>query len=563
MSIQIKLMLMIASVLMLTFVLLSYFSYQQSIENARSELYLQASKVRNVLMAYRHTGQQVFIQQQLPLTDKNLGLLPAYAIGQMSKVYSRWDKSGFSFNNVSDQPRNPEHQADPLELEIMDYFRNNDDEDTIFRPYTNESGEQYYIYAKPIWIKKPCLKCHDKPENAPKTIRERYNTAYNYQIGDLRGLLSIRMPAKNIKQRALKDFYNNIPLQIIALFIIFIFLALIIQKNVLSPLSLLSKAMVDVSKGNYSKRMDGLTGEFSNMQDNFNLMGQELEKNKNELESRVQQRTHELSNSNSDLNQTLSSLKKTQQQLVESEKMASLGGLVAGVAHEINTPIGIGVTASTHFSSLNKSLHEKLDSNTLKKSDLETYIKETEEAGEIILNNLTRAANLIKSFKQIAVDQTHENHRIINIRQYIDECLLSLKPALKKTDIQVEVICDKDIHINCNPGHFSQIITNLLMNSIKHAYEAQQKGLIKLEIQQQDNHALFHYSDDGKGISEQELSKIFDPFFTTARKSGGTGLGLSTVYNIIVQNMKGSIRCESQLGLGIHFYIDIECELPG
>jgi len=134
---------------------------------------------------------------------------------------------------------------------------------------------------------------------------------------------------------------------------------------------------------------------------------------------------------------------------------------------------------------------------------------------------------------------------------------------LKKTDIQVEVICDKDIHINCNPGHFSQIITNLLMNSIKHAYEAQQKGLIKLEIQQQDNHALFHYSDDGKGISEQELSKIFDPFFTTARKSGGTGLGLSTVYNIIVQNMKGSIRCESQLGLGIHCYIDIECELPG
>jgi len=560
MTIQTKLLLMIGSILLLTFIALSIFNYQQSIQNAQQDLYDQADKVRNLLMAYRHNGQKVFIEQKVPLTDQTLGLLPAFAIGQMSKVYPRWDDSGFSFNNVSDQPRNPEHQADTLELEIMEYFRENDSEETVFRPFINDKGEKYYIYARPIWIKKICLKCHSTPEKAPKTIRDRYTTAYNYELGDLRGILSIKMPAETIEKRALESFYKNTQIQLIGTITIFILLMFIIRSSFLRPLSLLSTAMLDVSGGDYSKRISGLTGEFDIMQETFNVMGQELEKNQKELEERVIERTEQLSHANQELTQTLDSLQKAQEQLIESEKMAALGGLVAGFAHEINTPIGVGVTAASHLENLNASLKNKFETSPLKKSDLENYMNDSEETSQIILRNLNRAAELVRSFKQIAVDQSQDNNRIIKVKHYIDEILLSLKPALKKGNHTIEVNCPDDIKINCNPGQFSQIITNLFMNAMKHAYDPGQSGFLKLDIEQHDNRTHFHFSDDGKGISEKHISEVFNPFFTTARHDGGSGLGLSTTYNIITQNMNGSIRCESTVGEGTHFYFEIICD---
>jgi signal transduction histidine kinase len=290
-------------------------------------------------------------------------------------------------------------------------------------------------------------------------------------------------------------------------------------------------------------------------------MGQELEKNRTELENRVEQRTKQLSTANEDLMTTLNNLQQTQKQLIESEKMAALGGLVAGVAHEINTPIGVGVTAASHIETLTDSLIKQFETDTLKKSDLESYIKDSNEAGKIILTNLTRAAELIRSFKQIAVDQTHDSHRIINVKTYTEECLLSLKPLLKKFQHQVEIICPDNIRINCHPGQYSQIITNLFVNAMRHAYAQGESGHLKLEVHQADELCHFHFSDDGKGIPEADLDKIFDPFFTTARNEGGSGLGLSTIYNIITQNMGGSLRCESIFGQGTSFYFDINPDL--
>jgi len=557
MTIQTKLLIIIGSMLLLSFITLSYFNYQQATENARQDLYDQADKVRNLLMAYRHTGQKVFIEHKLPVTDKTLGLLPAFAVGKMSEIYPRWDKSGFSFNNVSDQPRNPEHQADALELEIMDYFRKNDDKETVFKPFTNGSGEKYYIYARPIWIKKMCLKCHDTRENAPKTIRERYDAAYGYKIGDLRGLLSIKLPAKTIEIRAWDSFIQHAKFQLFTILIIFILVILFIRQSIIRPLGLLSSAMSNVSQGDYSKRVDSLTGEFNTMQESFNHMGQELAKNQQELESRVEQRTLELSQSNQELSTALDDLKTTQNQLVETEKMAALGGLVAGVAHEINTPIGVGVTAASHLDVRNEAFRHKFENEGLTKSELEKYIQKTQESSDIILQNLARAAELIRSFKQIAVDQSQDNHRSINVKNYVEEILLTLKPIFKKTRHQFEIIAADNIMIYCNPGQFSQVISNLFINAIKHAYNEGDAGIIRLEIEQMPQKVTFHFSDNGKGISEQDLAHIFTPFFTTARQSGGSGLGLSTVFNVITQNMGGTIRCESTEGQGTHFYFDI------
>jgi signal transduction histidine kinase len=559
MTIQTRLLFMIGIILLATFISLSYINYQQSIKNAQQDLFDQADKVRNLLMAYRHTGQKVFLEQKLPITEKTLGLLPAYAIGQMSKLYPNWDKSGFSFNNVSDQPRNPEHQADAMELEIMEYFRQQDAKDIVFKPFTNQKGEKYFIYARPIWIKKRCLICHSTPEKAPKTIRERYDKAYNYKVGDLRGILSIKMPAATIEKRAWEFFYNNAKIQFLAMIIIFVLVMIIIRKSIIKPINLLSQAIMGISNGDYSKRINGLDGEFEDIQKSYNIMGYELEMNRKELENRVAQRTEELSINNKVLKETLDTLQEAQSQLVESEKMAALGGLVAGVAHEINTPLGVGVTAASHLEALNISLKNKLESNALKKSDLENYLTESVETGTIILNNLNRAADLIRSFKLIAVDQSQDNKRVFNIKKYIYEILISLKPALKKTKLNIDIICPDDIEINCNPGQLSQVFTNLFMNSIHHAFDEGQSGLLKLEVKQETEKMRFHYNDNGKGISEENLKKVFTPFFTTARHKGGSGLGLSTIYNIITQNLKGSIRCESIKGQGTDFYFDINC----
>jgi signal transduction histidine kinase len=270
----------------------------------------------------------------------------------------------------------------------------------------------------------------------------------------------------------------------------------------------------------------------------------------NELEQRVTKRTQ-------DLQTALETVQNAQKQLVEAEKMAALGGLVAGVAHEINTPIGVGVTASSMLDERVKAFAQLVDSGQLKKTDLNKFLDGIKEISNIILPNLNRAADLIRSFKQIAVDQTSLELREFNIKGYLEEILLSLRPKLKKTKHQLEIICPSNLELYAHPGHFSQIITNLIMNSLAHAYNEDDCGHLTIDVKSEQNRLYFHFHDDGKGIPKENISKIFDPFFTTARGKGGSGLGLSVIYNLVTQNMGGSIRCESEENQGTSFYFDI------
>ena len=276
-----------------------------------------------------------------------------------------------------------------------------------------------------------------------------------------------------------------------------------------------------------------------------------------ELEHRIERRTAELRKTNDELENTVRELKSTQEQLVDSEKMAALGGLVAGVAHEINTPVGIGVTAASHLNQKTARLMQLYEAKQLKKSDLANYLQGTVEATSMILTNLHRASELIQSFKKVAVDQSSEERRPFNVIDYIGEVLLSLKPKLKKTRHKVEIQGDASLEIDSYPGAFAQIISNFLMNSILHAYEEDKEGHLHFNVGREDDGLLLRYSDDGKGIPEEDLKKIFDPFFTTRRGSGGSGLGLHIVYNIITQTLSGKISVESTVGLGTTFKLFI------
>lgn len=257
------------------------------------------------------------------------------------------------------------------------------------------------------------------------------------------------------------------------------------------------------------------------------------------------------------LQTTLQELQNTQAELVQVEKMASLGGLVAGVAHEINTPIGVGLTAATHLKEQADELAQKFASGQLKKSDFQSFIDTASQSTSMIYANLNRASDLIRSFKQVAVDQTSEEKRQINVLGYVDEVLESLKPNLKRTKHQIAVSGDRDILISTHPGAVSQILTNLVMNSIIHAYDEEDQGHIKIHAERNDKAVSLTYSDDGKGMDEDVCAKIFEPFFTTKRGSGGSGLGMHILYNQVTQTLGGSIDLHSTPGRGTAFEITI------
>ena len=279
-----------------------------------------------------------------------------------------------------------------------------------------------------------------------------------------------------------------------------------------------------------------------------------------ELERRVEKRTAQLNETNLALKQSLATVKKTQDKLVHTEKMSSLGSLVAGVAHEINTPVGIGVTASSLLEEKTRQINSLHASGEMKRSDLEKYLKTANDASASILLNLNQAADLIRSFKQVAVDQSNEERRSFRVKEYINNVLLSLRPKLKKTAHHVQVECPENLKINSYPGAFSQIVTNLVMNSLLHGFSGIDRGEIQIKFSKTDADYLLTYSDNGVGMDANTCRNIFDPFFTTKRASGGTGLGMHIVFNLVTQTLNGKINCKSEPGKGTFYAIKIPSE---
>lgn len=257
----------------------------------------------------------------------------------------------------------------------------------------------------------------------------------------------------------------------------------------------------------------------------------------------------------------MENLKDAQTQLVQAEKLASLGELVAGVAHEINTPIGISVTAASLLRAEVKTLRTLVETGQLKRSTLDQFADTSSQTADMILSNLARAADLIQSFKQVAVDRSTTDLREVILAQFLDEILLSLRPRLRKTSHEVLMACDGDLRIRTQPGALAQVITNLVMNSLIHGLDDDTPGTIRIEVEPDQDGITLDYRDDGRGIPADVLSRIFDPFFTTRRGSGGTGLGLHIVYNLITSTLGGRITVASTPGEGVHFHIRLPWRL--
>ena len=279
------------------------------------------------------------------------------------------------------------------------------------------------------------------------------------------------------------------------------------------------------------------------------------------LENRLSARTDALKESNQELLSTLEKLHEFQGQLVETEKMASLGDMVAGIAHEVNTPIGLGVTASSLLADKLHEIKTAFDNKTLKSSQLKKFLTDSDENVAIIFRNLERAAKLISSFKKVAVDQSSAEMRTFNVKGLLDEVLVTLSAKLVSANVVTSVICPEDLYVNSKPGPINQILINLILNSIYHAFEGRDKGVITINIMNLSDQLHINYGDDGIGIDDSIKAKIFDPFTTTKRGSGGSGLGMHLVYNLVTQALDGHIVLENEFEHGVNFDITFPVEL--
>jgi signal transduction histidine kinase len=265
-----------------------------------------------------------------------------------------------------------------------------------------------------------------------------------------------------------------------------------------------------------------------------------------------------LNRRNEELTSTLDQLRDTQDELVRHEKLASLGGLVAGIAHEINTPLGICVTATTHVQGELRNWRKSYEAGTFDAAKTKSMLDELDVAMRILDNNTRRGAELVHSFKQIAVDQSSGKRRTFDLAEYLDEILLSLKPKLKLAPCTVKVECPSGIQMNSFPGALSQVVTNLIMNSLLHAFEGRGRGTITVHAEDAGEDILLKVSDDGIGMASADLNRFFDPFFTTKRGSGGTGLGAHIVFNQVTSVLGGTIRVTSAPGEGLQ----VQMRLP-
>ncbi|OYT93707.1 MAG: hypothetical protein CFE43_03040 [Burkholderiales bacterium PBB3] len=289
---------------------------------------------------------------------------------------------------------------------------------------------------------------------------------------------------------------------------------------------------------------------------------QKIETLNAELESRVLARTAELRAINEELSQTLKTLQRAKDQLVQSEKLAALGSLVAGVAHELNTPIGNGLTVASSLEHRVEAFSGLLDVG-MRRSDLQSFVDETRLAAEIITRNLSRAGQLVSSFKQVAVDQTSSHRRHFALASLIAENLLTLNAVTRKYACQIEVKVAAQIMMESYPGPLGQVLTNLINNALLHGFQPNDPGSIVIGAELVgDSWVALSVRDTGKGIDTDNLHRIFEPFFTTHLGQGGSGLGLHIVHNIVGGVLGGEIKVSSELGQGAEFSVLLPLVAP-
>lgn len=281
------------------------------------------------------------------------------------------------------------------------------------------------------------------------------------------------------------------------------------------------------------------------------------------LEARVVERTRALESANRDLTAALDNLGRTQKDLIQAEKLAALGALVAGISHELGTPIGNSVITASTLDEYAAEFRQRIDAQTIRRSELSEFAGRLRAGVDLLQRNLGKASALVAGFKQVAVDRTSMQRRDFRLDEIVDQTLLTLSPTLRKTPFEVRNDVPRDFMMDSYPGALGQVLSNLVNNAVRHGFAGRSEGHVAITAGLGDaGWCWIRVRDDGAGIADEHLGRIFDPFFTTQFGQGGSGLGLHIVHNLVSGVLGGRISVTSALGDGASFTLEIPVQAP-
>jgi signal transduction histidine kinase len=394
--------------------------------------------------------------------------------------------------------------------------------------------------------------------NLLKTAIDDNQAAMIGVINKLSTQMNLReLRAQGSFDHTLANLYQNVALVAIVFLTLIVIVGVVIARSIILPLREIMDAMHSVVSEKYDAPIEGTQardeiGEMARAVAVFRENAIAKRKAENELRASKER-----------AEKALEDLREAQQNLIAAEKLAALGGLVAGVAHEVNNPIGISLTVASSFARRCDDFAKEVDSGPLRRSRLDEFLETGRDAANQLVANLQRAGELVQSFKQVAVDRSHADRRQFDLRESTDHIVASLRPVLKKSQISLTIDMPPGIIMDSYPGSYGQVLTNLFLNSVIHAFPNGRTGSIAVEARQVRDDVDIFVSDDGVGMSEEIQRRALDPFFTTRRNEGGTGLGLHIIFNLVTQQLSGRLTFESRLGWGTRFRITIPRVVPG
>jgi signal transduction histidine kinase/CheY-like chemotaxis protein len=512
-------------------------------DSLRADLEKEAKDVRGILMATRRVYQQQFLASGLPVNEQTLGFLPAHSLSRISADFPNWSKSGLYFNNVSDRPRNPGNKADAEELVAMEYFRANPNADERLSEIRNSSGQTYYHYTAPIWIESYCLKCHGDRESAPATIAKNYEAAYGYKVGDLRGVISIKMPTTSLRDRAYREWWQGYSIRLVGYAVLLLLLGTLINRFVTRRLAVLERSAQQLAGGDYAARcpVDG-EDEMASLSRSFNTMAEsiqrdnlELARHREGLELMLNERTQDLQAANIDL--------------VRARDAAEAGSLaksvfLANMSHEIRTPIN-AITGMAYLMRRDQGLSEK-QTDRLQKID-------------VAAKHLLGIINDVLDLSKIEAGKLVLEDMLVVPAALLDNVVSMVAEQARAKNLQLIVEAD-----SFPPGLHGDVtrLTQALLNYVGNAVKFTERGSITLRARMMyanDESVLvrFEVQDTGPGIDAETQARLFRAFEqadgSATRTHGGTGLGLA-ITRRLAGLMGGEFGVESTPGQGSTFW---------
>jgi signal transduction histidine kinase len=391
-----------------------------------------------------------------------------------------------------------------------------------------------------------------------RTAIDDNQAAMTEVVNRLSAQMTLReLQAQGSFDHTLTDIYQKVALVAVIFLLIILGVGMLITRSIIMPLKEIMAAMHAVVAERYDQPIHGTQardeiGEMARAVAVFRENAIAKRKAENELRASKERAEG-----------ALKDLREAQQSLIAAEKLAALGGLVAGVAHEVNNPIGISLTVASSFARRCEDFAREVSAGPLRRSRLDEFLDGSRDAANQLVTNLQRAGELVQSFKQVAVDRSHADRRRFDLRESTDQIIASLRPVLKKSQVLLRVEVPSGIVMDSYPGSYGQVLTNLFLNSVVHAFPHGRSGVIIVEARQARDEVDIFVSDDGVGMSEEVQRRALDPFFTTRRNEGGTGLGLHIIFNLVTQQLGGRLTFESRVGWGTRFRIIIPRVAPG